>query len=86
MRDCYDCGIKDACEKLEMKKFSFYVLSEMMNKEAYCKQYVDNDTCDVCVLKKYCEMMADRGAPIPYMADNLFEEEEHKIKHERLGS
>mgnify|MGYP004457985283 CR=1 FL=1 len=33
MRDCYDCEIKDACEKLEMKKFPFYVLSEMMNKE-----------------------------------------------------
>lgn len=33
MRDCYDCEIKGACEKLEMKKFPFYVLSEMMNKE-----------------------------------------------------
>lgn len=61
-------------------------LSALKTIAAYCKQYVDNDTCDVCVLKKYCEMMADRGAPIPYMADNLFEEEEHKIKHERLGS
>lgn len=32
MRDCYDCEIKDACEKLEMKNFPFYVLSEIVRK------------------------------------------------------
>lgn len=31
-RDCYECDIKDTCEKLEMKKFPFYVLSEIMRK------------------------------------------------------
>lgn len=30
MRDCYDCEIKHVCERLEMKKFPFYIINDIM--------------------------------------------------------
>lgn len=32
MRNCYDCKIKFVCERLEMKKLPFYIISDAMKK------------------------------------------------------
>lgn len=31
--DCYECDIKDACEKLEIKEYPFFFLAEWMRKK-----------------------------------------------------